>query len=83
MKNLKKYIISFITLLLMISFMQSCEFADKSIGDTSGSGTGGSMARFTIVDNHLFTVDNRDLKVFDVTQSESPESSDTYGRWLD
>lgn len=35
-------------------------------------GTGGSMARFAIVDNYLYTVDNSDLHVFDISNSDDP-----------
>jgi hypothetical protein len=30
--------------------------------------TGGSMARFTVADNHLYTIDGAEIKVFDVGQ---------------
>lgn len=35
-------------------------------------GTSGSMARFAIVDNYLYTVDNSDLHVFDISNSDDP-----------
>ena len=31
--------------------------------------TGGSMARFTVADDHLYTIDGSEIKVFDVTQT--------------
>ena len=54
------------------------EFAmDKSAtpGPTSGSGAGigGSMARFTISGNHLYTVSLSDLQVFDISNAAAPE----------
>lgn len=63
------------TIILLIGLCQSCEFADIGYKDSSGSesGTGGSMARFTVVDNNLFTVDHTNLKVFDIGQPEKPE----------
>lgn len=36
------------------------------------NGAGGSMARFTIVANYLYTVDKTDLKVFDIANPASP-----------
>ncbi len=49
---------------------------DKMAADSAAynpsSGTGGSMARFTIVGNYLYTVDKTDLKVFDITNSAEP-----------
>lgn len=53
--------------------LTSCENFDFGAKDgAGGEGTGGSMARFTMVNDHLYTVDNRDLKVFDITQAETP-----------
>lgn len=43
--------------------------SDSSSGDT---GKGGSLARFTIAKEHLYTVDRRDLKVFSLKTSEDP-----------
>lgn len=37
-----------------------------------GSGKGGSMARFTIVDHYLYTIDHSTLRVFDISNPESP-----------
>jgi hypothetical protein len=38
----------------------------------SDSGTGGSMARFTISGNYLFTVDNTKMKVFSIADPTKP-----------
>lgn len=46
--------------------------ADKASG---GSGVGGSMARFTIYDHYLYTVNNSALQLFDITSPASPEKS--------
>ena len=54
--------------------------ADQTrLGSSSGgtgtvpiSGIGGSMARFTIAANHLYTVDNTSMRVFQVTSPENP-----------
>ena len=53
--------------------LQSCSYAETSLDGASGSGTGGSMARFTVVNDKLFTVDEENLQVFDVSSEESPE----------
>ncbi len=45
--------------------------ADASAGGASG--TGGSLARFTINGNTLYTVDNSSLNVFDITSAQTPE----------
>jgi len=44
----------------------SCSESDTGIGDT---GTGGSMARFTIKGNYLYAVDYNNLHTFDITDS--------------
>jgi len=50
----------------------------NSTGDNPNSGpkagTGGSMARFTIYDNYLYTVSNSDLQLFDITVLSDPVS---------
>jgi hypothetical protein len=54
-------------------------FYALSQADKSGSyaspgvgGMGGSMARFTIFNNHLYTVTNTNLKVFNISSRENP-----------
>ena len=44
---------------------------------SSGPGTGGSMARFAVVDNTLYVLDGNKLKVYDVTDPESPMIQNT------
>ena len=46
--------------------------AGNSVGSSGGQGVGGSMARFTIVDNFLYTVDNSNLNIFDISNGASP-----------
>jgi len=41
------------------------------------TGIGGSMARFTITANHLYTVDNTNMKVFQLTNPERPTLTNT------
>lgn len=53
--------------------LQSCSYGDSAFEGGSESGTGGSMARFTIVGDHLFTVDQQNLNVFDISSAENPE----------
>lgn len=66
-----KNIIFFI--IVLFAGFQACQYSDSSVSFSSDSGTGGSMARFTIVEDHLYTVDQNNLKVFDLTVPESPE----------
>ncbi|MDD3877863.1 MAG: hypothetical protein PHT69_14675 [Bacteroidales bacterium] len=47
---------------------------DKSSNESMiSSGKGGSMARFTIAYNHLYVVDDRNLKVFNIAQADNPQ----------
>lgn len=39
----------------------------------SGTGTGGSMARFTVYDNYLYAIDKASLHLFDVSNAANPE----------
>lgn len=45
----------------------SSDINSVSAAANGGTGTGGSMARYTIVGNYLYTVDKQDLKVFDIS----------------
>ena len=53
--------------------LQSCSYSETSLDGASDSGTGGSMARFTVVDDKLYTVDDENLQVFDISSEQSPE----------
>lgn len=59
-----------------IAFMQNdvmVEFAmDAGGGMRSSTGVGGSMARFAIDHDHLYTIDDYSLQVFDISQREDP-----------
>jgi hypothetical protein len=53
----------------------SCSGSKESsvMGLPSGSGTGGSMARFTVLGDYLYMVDDKDLMVYRITQPSTPE----------
>lgn len=42
-------------------------------GGAETTGTGGSMARFTIAGNYLYVVDNASLKLFNLAQTANPD----------
>ena len=65
---LKKILFSFFTCAAIV-FLIRC---DKSNQPPVSTGKGGSMARFTIANDHLFIIDDRNLKVFDITQPDTP-----------
>ncbi len=66
MKQLNRFIAG----LLIICLYTNCskDAADKS----SATGAGGSTARFTIIGNYLYVVDNTNLKSFDISNPAVP-----------
>ena len=62
--------ISFI-LFSIVFIWGGCAKDDASVSE-SNTGQGGSLAQFSIVENYLYVVDNEDLKVFDITQTNQP-----------
>lgn len=80
---MKRYIniktITALTLVAIVCF--ACQKNSSDAASSETSGTGGSMARFTINGDFLYTVDHSYLKVFDVATSSNPvylENRDTY-----
>lgn len=51
--------------------------ADAFANNSSGSGKGGSLARFTIAMNHLYVVDNQKLYTYSLTTGNDPQLKDT------
>lgn len=62
--------ISFI-LFSIVFILGGCAKDDAASSDSS-TGQGGSLAQFSIVENYLYVVDNENLKVFDITQTNQP-----------
>lgn len=63
--------------LLLLVLALACSEDNSPSFDSSGEGSGGSMARFTIVKDYLYTVDDRYLKTFSLDQAEHPEYLET------
>ncbi len=56
-----------------LALLSSCGKSDASGADrSSGPGKGGSLARFAIVDDHLYSVNEQELKVFDISNRANP-----------
>ena len=57
--------------------MRSTQFQAVSHGTPSSAGnpvgTGGSMARFTIVDNSLYVLDGNNMVIYDITDAQNPK----------
>lgn len=51
----------------------------NSSQSASPVGTGGSMARFTIINDRLYTVNQNDLGVFNITTPNNPQQSNRIG----
>lgn len=47
--------------------------SDLNVAPGGGTGQGGSLARFTISQNHLYVVDNRKLYTYSLANSEKPQ----------
>lgn len=67
---MKKYLYILILSVAIIS-CESDSSSNEAIAPTS-DGQGGSLARFTLKGNYLYTVDNFDLNVFNVSDSKDP-----------
>jgi len=62
------------------SSLEATSSSWTSNSQNSGSndvGIGGSLARFTIANNHLYTVDNNDLHLFDLGNEGTPQVGET------
>jgi len=70
MKNLYKYF-SFLAIALTLSAC-SAESSNDMAGSPSQPGQGGSLARFTIANNHLFAVNDGSLRVFHLQDKTDP-----------
>ncbi|MBI9054509.1 MAG: hypothetical protein JEY96_11870 [Bacteroidales bacterium] len=65
--------IKFLMLIVAAVIIYSCEYdSDYSSNGSSDTGTSGSLARFAIAGNYLYTVELEHLKVFDISVERSP-----------
>lgn len=71
-----------ILFLSALCLLGACTQNDGFLGDYAGEGgKGGSMARFAVYGDYLYTVDTGTLKMFDVSDASAPEylsGKDTY-----
>ncbi|WP_137404890.1 LVIVD repeat-containing protein [Echinicola rosea] len=55
-------------------WLDAMNFSNAETGGGQGNyGQGGSMARFTLANGHLYTVDDYDLRLFDISEKADPE----------
>lgn len=57
--------------ILLVLFFASCS-KESITNNSNNSGEGGSMARFVIVDNYLYSVDNTNLHIYNISQANQP-----------
>ena len=76
---MKRKIISYSIFLILLVY--ACSMNDKGSSDISSTGTGqgGSLAGFTIIGDHLYTIaDFNQLKVTDISNPENPVYKNTF-----
>lgn len=74
MKKILQNIFKATFLVATLFLMTNCQ-DDASLPKTiptSDTGVGGSLARFTVVGNYLYVVDNTNLQMFDVSETNNP-----------
>lgn len=69
---MKKTVNYFLIIATIVALIYGCEKSDSGSSDTSSSGKGGSLARFTIAGNQLYTVDSRNLNIFNLDNPAAP-----------
>ncbi len=72
----------YILLGFLILAFSSCEkdnFSDNSVESVNNGGRGGSLARFTVVGEKLYTIDNDQMRVFDIAENTNPIFEQTVG----
>lgn len=71
MKTIKTYLMM-VVIPLVITACSMSEKSDSGNIDNNGSGKGGSLARFTISGNYLYTVDQSSLHTISLADAEHP-----------
>jgi hypothetical protein len=83
MKNLKKYMFVALCGAVLMSCEKEAALSNDNTANNNNNmnlmsgGLGGSMAQFTIMDNYLYTVDYKSLKVFHISDPANPELLET------
>lgn len=72
---MKKYLIILIAIMVVFG-LQNCDKNTSDIGyggnPEGATGKGGSMAKFTIANNHLFLINEKQLLVYNITDASNP-----------
>ncbi len=67
-----KNILSLIALVICFTILHSCT-KEASINNSTTTGKAGSLARFVVVNNYLYAIENSTLSVFDITNAAAPK----------
>jgi hypothetical protein len=67
-----------IRIILPVFILFACNKSSESANSTT-SGTGGSLARFTIAANHLYTLSNNHLRTYDISDAANPVEKSAVG----
>lgn len=67
----------FIAIILMLAATSACDKdrTSPASADMGGTGKGGSLARFTIAQQHLYVVDNLELHTYSLADPASPKAT--------
>jgi hypothetical protein len=68
--KMKKIILYIIVIAIVLGSCSKNDNSSAAFANTTGAG--GSLARYAILGNYLYTVDNNSLKVFDISVSSNP-----------
>ncbi len=70
-----KKIFYILSAFLLVVLLNNCQKESADIGGGNigqATGKGGSMAKFTIANDHLFLINDKSLKVYDISQASQP-----------
>jgi len=77
---MKRYTL-FLSILLLVVLFSACQKSSSDVasstpgGETAGQG--GSMARFSIANDHLYLINEKDLFIYDISSSSNPVEVNT------
>ncbi|WP_291725678.1 LVIVD repeat-containing protein [Bernardetia sp.] len=74
---MKTYIYILFGLILFASFGCEADQFTESVDAVNPNGKGGSLARFTVVGDKLYTIDNDQMRVFDIEENTNPTFEQT------
>jgi len=76
MKRNRIFYLNLFLLLFAAAGFFSCSKSESAMGPSTG--TGGSLARFTIVGNYLYVVDHQNLSTFSIASPAAPASLSSF-----